>query len=106
MIARRGVVTYDYTVRFEFDQKIYVKGRSCQPPRTADTGSPCLLILRNILRQLGYTGACCFNYKMRDGCPMLFEMNPRFGSSVTRDINRFLESYLDTIGKTVSLPSA
>lgn len=97
IIAAAGTVVYDHTVHFAFDREIYVKGRQCSADRETDTGSPCLLILKNIIRQLGFTGACCFNYKMRGGQPMLFEMNPRFGSSVTRDINRFLEHYLKAV---------
>jgi hypothetical protein len=39
---------------------------------------------------LNFQGLCCFNYKLVDGQPVIFELNPRFGGSLPRDINRML----------------
>ncbi len=35
-----------------------------------------------MLRGIGFNGLCCVNYKLRDGVPMVFEINPRFGNSL------------------------
>lgn len=35
-----------------------------------------------ILNSLGYEGLCCIDYKVKNGRPMIFEINPRFGGSL------------------------
>lgn len=35
------------------------------------------------------SGTSCFNYKMVAGKPKIFEINPRFGQSLARDINNY-----------------
>ena len=54
--------------------------------------------LARAVRLLRYTGTGCIDYKMLAGVPRLFEINPRFGWSLSRDINRYLDCYLDAIG--------
>jgi hypothetical protein len=41
---------------------------------------------------------CWIDYKMDSGMPKLLEINPRFGATLTRDINRYLEAYLSSLG--------
>jgi hypothetical protein len=48
---------------------------------------------------LGFnTGTCCIDYKIDNGLPKLFEINPRYGASLTGDINRYLKAYLRSLG--------
>ena len=49
------------------------------------------------MRDLDYTGTCCINYKLADGVPMLFEINPRFGATLCADINPYLDAYLASL---------
>ncbi|MNC96669.1 hypothetical protein D3C83_141030 [compost metagenome] len=35
-----------------------------------------------ILTLLKFEGLCCFNYKIKDSRPLIFEINPRFGGSL------------------------
>ena len=53
--------------------------------------------LSAILRQLRYTGTACFDYKWVDDRPMIFELNPRIGYSLIRDINGYLAATLGVL---------
>jgi hypothetical protein len=46
-----------------------------------------------MLNGLGFEGLCCFNYKERDGVPLLFEINPRFGFSLGAFFGVFVRSF-------------
>jgi hypothetical protein len=43
-----------------------------------------------ILEAIGYQGLCCFDYKVIDGKPYIFEINPRFGGSLGNYFFTFL----------------
>jgi hypothetical protein len=38
----------------------------------------------------------CFNYKIVDSVPIIFEMNPRVGASFTRVPDQYLEAYFES----------
>jgi predicted ATP-grasp superfamily ATP-dependent carboligase len=46
------------------------------------------------LQAFDYSGTSCFNYKIADGRPKLFEINPRPGGSLRLDLNAYLDAYL------------
>ena len=50
-----------------------------------------------ILKKIAYKGLCCFNYKIVDDKPLIFEMNPRFGASLIRDLNNIIEKQLELV---------
>ena len=46
------------------------------------------------MRAIGFdNGICCFDYKLVDGRPVIFELNPRFGASLVYDAPNFLDAY-------------
>lgn len=47
--------------------------------------SPCphLDVFAEIMDAIGFEGLCCFNYKEVEGKPSVFEINPRFGGSLS-----------------------
>ena len=47
----------------------------------------------DILGKLDYEGAACFNYKLADDAPRIFEINPRFGGSLVMDVTAFVDAY-------------
>lgn len=55
---------------------------------------PAFVVFADMLKNLGYTGTCCFNFKMVAGQFLIFETNPRFGASLCPDINAYLAAYL------------
>ena len=48
----------------------------------------------NILSLMNYQGICCFNYKILDGKPKIFEINPRFGGTMPYFIDQGIHSYI------------
>lgn len=53
-------------------------------------GCPFLPLFSEILTYIGYEGQCCFDYKVVNGKPYIFEINPRFGGSVCRFFFSFI----------------
>jgi len=47
-------------------------------------------IFSEILSSIGFEGICCVNYKVKNGKPLLIEVNPRFGASLSLYFIAFL----------------
>lgn len=82
IVFSKGRITANLNVRYTFSEDNFVKGKQkyickqvCQTKH--------LELFAGILGKLGFEGICCFNYKEKDGKPMIFEINPRFGGSLT-----------------------
>ncbi len=81
------------TVRFRMNRQRYIRGARMQPFRNVDIDlvtSPFTKLFASILTPLGFRGFGCFNYKVLDGVPMIFEFNPRIGGSAHWGINELL----------------
>jgi len=89
-----GAVRFDATVGFTFDGEHFVRGVNHEPRRIDRIATPFLGTFARILDALAYTGTCCFNYKIEDGKPLIFEVNPRPGGSLRLDLNLYLDAYL------------
>ncbi len=51
-------------------------------------------VFADILQIAGFTdGTCCVDYKVVDGIPKIFEVNPRFGWSLLYDLGNYLRAY-------------
>ena len=86
-------ILYSCTIRFQMNEDFYVRGVKMQPYKNVQIEIvPSLYsdVFEEILSKLGYTGLCCFNYKIVEDRPIIFELNPRFGGSLPRDINRLV----------------
>ncbi len=94
MLCRDGNVLFDVTLEFEFEQDFFVKGRGAKSRPARICKNPFRELLCEIVTGLGYNGICCFNCKIVNGAPLIFEINPRFGASLVFDINRFLDAYI------------
>lgn len=62
-------------------------------------------LFETMLNAVGFEGLCCFNYKVRDGIPMVFEINPRFGFSLGPFFSAFLRNFDWNRGKSASATS-
>ena len=98
MLLTNDGVAYHQTVRYEFGNKYYVRKRDHSARATYLRRSGHVATFSGMLMELGYVGTCCVNYKMQRGVPKLLEINPRVGSSLTSDINRYLLAYLNSLG--------
>jgi len=82
------------TLRFEFETDFYVKGIHKAPIETREVNHTCFKgVFERILSSMGYQGICCFNYKVISGRLYIFEMNPRYGASMTEFIEEALPIY-------------
>ncbi|MGV8988235.1 MAG: hypothetical protein ACOH2H_18345 [Cypionkella sp.] len=96
VLMHRGVPQFCQTIEYDMGSAPAVKGTS-QPPLNARwlTQTPWQDVLLRILAAIGFDeGTCCFDYRMVDGTPMLFEINPRFGGSLAAKITPYLHCYL------------
>ncbi len=98
LLVRCGKVRFRRHVEFEFGEEVYVKGHRARNwvQRDADLDEH-LPLFAAIAAKLGYEGTCCFGYKVVNGHPWIFELNARYGASLTpfvADYLRALESEL------------
>jgi ATP-grasp domain len=69
-------------IMYEFGTETPIKG---QDPVLYRVIHRCtyLDLFARILRAIGFQGLCCVNYKVACGRPYIFEINPRFGGSLS-----------------------
>jgi hypothetical protein len=90
ILFQGGAIACSLTLEYVFDTPTPVKG---QNPFTDRTLTRCRFLdeFTAILGSIGFEGLCCLNYKVRDGRPLLFEINPRFGGSLSPYFAWFVE---------------
>lgn len=69
-------------IHYEFDKDIPIKGKDSLLYYEI-ANCPYLELFSDILRKINFEGICCFNYKIVNGNPFIFEINPRFGGSLS-----------------------
>lgn len=52
---------------------------------------PYLGLFASILQSIGFEGLCCINYKVRGDRPLILEINPRFGASLSPHFASFMK---------------
>ena len=89
LVYKGGKMVAALNVVYIFSTPTYVKGvdkficnKLCK--------SPHLDLFADILDAIGFEGICCFNYKEINGKPYVFEINPRFGGSLSMFFFSFL----------------
>jgi carbamoylphosphate synthase large subunit len=97
LLGRGGDLAFDATVKFTFDDDHYVRGVNHEARRIDKIATPFLEAWRAILDALAFCGTCCFNYKIEDGKPLIFEVNPRAGGSLRLDLDAYLDAYLKVL---------
>lgn len=102
-LFKNGELKYFFTLKFAFINDCYVKGVQSPPFKTAtitESKTDFIPLFTDILNSLEYEGVGCFNYKIKDGLPKIFEINPRVGGSLPLDANNFLENYINQLKPT------
>lgn len=89
LIFRNGKVVCSLNVLYIFSTPTYVKGVDKFIGNKLGK-CPHLDLFTDILNAINFEGICCFNYKEVDGKPYVFEINPRFGSSLSMFFFSFL----------------
>ena len=94
ILALDGIVRYRSTIEAVFGEEFYVCGKFTAPVSVRRVPTVVAETLSRIIAALEYTGTCSVNYKVEDGVPKLFEINPRPGSSLPLDLNTYLDVHL------------
>ncbi|MEO5718188.1 MAG: hypothetical protein ABIR29_06410 [Chthoniobacterales bacterium] len=90
VVCRRGRIVRSTTIKVWFEEEVFIKGREPDCGRSL-CDSPYLDLFEQILRSIGLEGLCCFNYKVENSEPMIFEINPRFGASLAPVFAEFID---------------
>jgi predicted ATP-grasp superfamily ATP-dependent carboligase len=100
MLLVDGEVLYHSTNEYDMSDEFLVKGSARQPVREmlgTDMAGRVIGEMTDLLRSIGFNGACCLDYKIMEGGIQLMEVNPRVGFSLFRDINRYLGVYIGAL---------
>jgi carbamoylphosphate synthase large subunit len=89
LIFRDGKMVCALNVVYIFSTPFYVKGVDKFIGNKIGK-CPHLDLFTDILNAINFEGICCFNYKEIDGKPYVFEINPRFGGSLSMFFFAFL----------------
>lgn len=101
-ISVAGILLFMGTTLSFHDADLFVKGCGETPRHICRSGNVGGKEIKRILSTLGYTGYACFDYKLKDGIPMFFEMNPRIGYSSHLFADAFLRSALRALAYAAS----
>jgi len=91
MVGRK--IVFHATLQFTFEKALFVKGVGCKAPRGTVVSCSQMDTFEAILNDLQFEGLCCFNYKLVDGQMKIFEVNPRYGGSLTRFLPKVMKEY-------------
>jgi carbamoylphosphate synthase large subunit len=97
ILAVEGRVRYALCYEHGFDSAYFIKGKWASYTSWRELETPFMEVFASILEKLNYTGTCCFNYKIANGVPKIFEMNPRYGWTLTLEVNAYLDAYLNAL---------
>jgi hypothetical protein len=93
-----GELRYVSTVAYGMDGPMLVHGQNHSPiSAQLHRGCPYPALFSDILSALDYQGTACIDYKIVDGKPLIFEINPRFGASLSLDVSAYLDAYLGAL---------
>jgi hypothetical protein len=95
VLFKRGRIAHSMTVEFVFESDVFIKGHAVAERGRSLCDCPYLELFGRILALIGFEGLCCFNYKVCNGQPLIFEINPRFGGSLAPLFAKFI-SHLES----------
>jgi hypothetical protein len=97
-----GEVRYISTFAYDMGEPTLVKGERHRP-LTIRFQRDCRYraLFADILDRLDYEGLACFDFKSANGVPQLFEINPRFGASLSFDVTSYLDAYVAALNPKV-----
>lgn len=81
ILFKGGKIVYSLNMEYTFAHQRPIKGKD-EPICKKICGCRHLDLFAGILLAIGFEGICCVNYKLLDGRPLIFEINPRFGGSL------------------------
>jgi hypothetical protein len=91
ILFKQGRIACSLNIEYAFETETPIKGHDREIYKKV-CSCPFLDVFASILASIGFEGLCCFNYKVRDGRPLILEINPRFGGSLCPYFFVFLRS--------------
>jgi len=82
ILLKDGKIQSCINIKYTFKEDLPIKGQNTYISREI-SGCPYLDSFAQMLNAAGFEGLCCVNYKVRDNRPYVFEINPRFGGSLS-----------------------
>lgn len=93
MVIRDGRLVRSLNVRYGFTTDMPVKGPDTEILKSI-CPCPYLEVFTDALRSISFEGLCNVNYKVANGQPYIFEINPRFGGSLCPFFFSFVRSLI------------
>jgi len=98
VLRANGELRYVSTVAYAMAGPMLVLGRNHAPVRVQfHRGCPFPTLFAEMLSALDYQGTACLDYKIIDGKPLIFEINPRYGASLCFDVTAYLDAYFGAL---------
>jgi hypothetical protein len=96
-----------HTIEYQMPQGFYIKGRptKCQSMKPIEHGR-FLSLFELILTGLNFKGLCCFDYKLENGELKIFELNARYGGSLSSVINRVIPILYEYLQQTPAMANS
>jgi predicted ATP-grasp superfamily ATP-dependent carboligase len=93
-----GAIKYVSTFVHLMASPLVVQGaRQVALRSTLVRGCEHLAVFSAMLERLGFAGTACIDYKIVDGKPVVFEINPRFGASLCADVTAYVDAYVGAL---------
>jgi len=100
-IIYNTTIKFIKTVKYKCEDSIFIKGLNYNKHcggTLIDLEQKHVKVFDEILNKINFRGVCCFDYKIVDDKPIIFEINPRFGGGST---NLFPKEIIDAYVKEV-----
>ena len=102
IIFKDKKIVTSLTIKYTFSNELPINGKEKVVYSRIDK-CDYLDTFSAVLDSIGFEGLCCFDYKVINNKPKLFEINPRFGGSLSAYFFTFLKRLSSE--KVISLPS-
>ena len=89
IIFQNGKIKAQISICYTYDRDTYVQGKMIYVSK-AVCENKFSHEFAEVLNAINYEGLCCIDYKIENGLPKIFEINPRFGGSLTDYFFSFL----------------
>lgn len=107
ILFRSGSIVAAFTICHHHRTPLYIRGHKKAASAYSDLcKNQHLPLFGDILRSLGFEGICCFDYKIVEGSPVIFEINPRIGGSAMEYLLFFINALEISNHKAIRLPSS
>jgi hypothetical protein len=90
MIFSNGRAIYSINMEYKYDTDIYIKGKN-KWLYVKKVNCQYINQFCSVLELIGFEGLCCINYKVSNNLPLLLEINPRFGGSLSSHFYSFIK---------------